>query len=152
MAAVAKLAEVPARASDGTKMVYASTSMEVRLKATPVDQQGGAYPAQHAPQGVQWESLVSTDAMVKDDYEYEEVVLVHTSLEVHLFEQLHLLKAEITLGVAGLEALHDSYGAKIDEQKAMQAALQAQSTQSLQDAADGGGAGAGEAGGVRPEV
>ena len=41
VAAVAKLAEVPARASDGTKMVYASISMEVRLKATPVDQQGG---------------------------------------------------------------------------------------------------------------
>ena len=78
MAAVAKLAKVPVRASDGTKMVYASTDMEVRLKATPVDQQGGAYPAQHVPQGVQWGSVVTTATMGKGVFEYEEVVLMHT--------------------------------------------------------------------------
>ena len=51
VAAVAKLAEVPMRASDGTKMVCASTSMEVRLKATPVDQQGGGIPCPARPPG-----------------------------------------------------------------------------------------------------
>ena len=73
--------------------------------------------------------------MVKGDFEYEEVVLMHTSLEVRLFEQLPLLTAEIALGVAGLKALHASYGVKIEEQQAMQRALQSQSTKALQEAA-----------------
>ena len=47
VAAVAKLAKVPVRASDGTKMANASTDMEVMPKATPVDEQGGAHPAQN---------------------------------------------------------------------------------------------------------
>ena len=42
--------------------------------------------------------------MGKGDYEYEEVVLMHTSLEVHLFEQLHLLTEEVALRVEGLAA------------------------------------------------
>ena len=43
---------------------------------------------------------MSTATVGKGDFEYEEVVLMHASLEIHLFEQLQLLTTEVALRVA----------------------------------------------------
>ena len=59
---------------------------------------------------------------------------MHTSLEVHLFEQLHLLQAEIDVGVASLASLQTSWDVKMEHQQAVQAALQTQAAQALQEA------------------
>ena len=77
---------------------------------------------------------MSTDTRAKGAYEYAEVILMHTSLEVHLFEQLHLLKAEIDEGVASLATLQTSWDVNKEHQLSVQNALKVQAVQAQQEA------------------